>query len=216
MTTRIAMGLGALSVLAATPAMADITITDLNVPGNPDQNVLLNGDTNGLTIIGTTNQTSTPILFTGDETLTDPPNGQARIEGVDGGFTFLVISLLNPGLFFTEVEFNLFSEEDGEVTITAVDGSNVEFSETFQLDGNGENRINVFRTNNQLIKSVRIEAEGDLEDIRQVRVDGNPGFGPNPTGIIPEPGTWALMLLGFFGAGACLRSHRRSQVTSRA
>ena len=30
-----------------------------------------------------------------------------------------------------------------------------------------------------------------------------------PTGVIPEPATWAMMLTGFFGMGALLRSQRR-------
>lgn len=36
----------------------------------------------------------------------------------------------------------------------------------------------------------------------------------DPTGAIPEPGTWALMILGFGGAGAVLR--RQRQATSFA
>jgi len=32
---------------------------------------------------------------------------------------------------------------------------------------------------------------------------------PNPPGAVPEPGTWALMLLGFAGVGMTLRSRRR-------
>jgi hypothetical protein len=214
MTARLAMGLGALSLAMATPALADITITDANVPGNPAQNVLLGGDETGLTVVGLSSITSTSILFTGQETLTEPASGAARIEATDDGFTDLVISLMTPGLFFTKLEFNLNASADGDVTITAVDNFDVAFSETFTLDGNGENRINIFRTNNQLIKSVTIDSEVDLQDIRQVRVEGNPGFGVNPTAIVPEPGTWALMLLGFFGAGACLRSRRAA--TARA
>jgi hypothetical protein len=30
------------------------------------------------------------------------------------------------------------------------------------------------------------------------------------TGGVPEPGTWALMILGFGGAGASLRMRRRT------
>jgi hypothetical protein len=34
------------------------------------------------------------------------------------------------------------------------------------------------------------------------------------TVAVPEPGTWALMILGFGGAGAMLRSHRRRLVAA--
>jgi predicted metal-binding protein len=38
------------------------------------------------------------------------------------------------------------------------------------------------------------------------------GFATNggPPGVIPEPATWGLMLAGFFGAGALLRSRRKA------
>lgn len=35
------------------------------------------------------------------------------------------------------------------------------------------------------------------------------GFATNGSGGIPEPATWGLMLAGFFGAGALIRSRRR-------
>jgi hypothetical protein len=34
---------------------------------------------------------------------------------------------------------------------------------------------------------------------------------PNPPGAVPEPGTWALMLLGFAGVGAAMRRSRKSK-----
>ena len=213
MTMRLATSVGALCLAMATPALADITITDANIAGNPEQNVLLSNDTTGTFIVGLTNQTNTPVLFTGDgEDLTDPPNGQARIEAVDGAFDFLLIALQNPALFFTKVEFNLNADDDGDVTITAIDHLGASFSEVLTLDANGENRINVFSSATQAIRLVRIESSGDIEDISQVRVEGRPGFvGPNPTGNpIPEPATWAMMVLGFGASGALMRHRRRA------
>ena len=34
------------------------------------------------------------------------------------------------------------------------------------------------------------------------------------TGVVPEPGTWALMILGFGGAGAMLRRRRTTAATA--
>jgi hypothetical protein len=43
------------------------------------------------------------------------------------------------------------------------------------------------------------------------RIRGNQGFNnPNP-GAVPEPSTWAMLILGFFGVGAAIRSARRKQ-----
>jgi hypothetical protein len=39
-------------------------------------------------------------------------------------------------------------------------------------------------------------------------VTGSSGTGV-PVAWVPEPGTWALMILGFGGAGAMLRRQRR-------
>lgn len=44
---------------------------------------------------------------------------------------------------------------------------------------------------------------GNIADISHVTFFGAPGGG-----IVPEPGTWALMLVGFGGAGAMLRRRK--------
>ena len=36
------------------------------------------------------------------------------------------------------------------------------------------------------------------------------GFATNGPGVIPEPATWGLMLVGFFGAGALIRNRRKA------
>lgn len=50
-------------------------------------------------------------------------------------------------------------------------------------------------------------AGGELADFQGNSLTGT--FG----GAIPEPGTWALMIMGFGGAGALLRSRRRTAFT---
>lgn len=54
--------------------------------------------------------------------------------------------------------------------------------------------------------------------VDEVRISGNSGnwvlddltYTTGVTAAVPEPGTWALMILGFGGAGAALRARRRS------
>ena len=212
MNFRLTLLAGGLSLAVAAPALADITITDGNVSGNPAQNVLLGSNTTATSIVGLTNTTSTPVVFTGDELLSDPSNGQARIEAAMGGFNFLEITLQNPALAFTAMEFNLLSTTGGGATISAIDNFGTLFTEDFTLGANGENRINLFATNNEVFKLVRIQTAADLADIRQIRVDGNPGFSITPLGFVPEPAAWAMMLLGFGAAGAMLRRRRAALV----
>lgn len=46
---------------------------------------------------------------------------------------------------------------------------------------------------------------GKLKDISHVTFFGSPG-------VVPEPATWAMLIIGFLGAGAVLRSRRQGQV----
>jgi len=54
-------------------------------------------------------------------------------------------------------------------------------------------------------------ANGDAFVTFHVSVDGNPLSFALPT---PEPGTWAMMVLGFGGAGAVLRRRRREAIAA--
>ena len=45
-------------------------------------------------------------------------------------------------------------------------------------------------------------------------VTGNIGATMDPRGIVPEPATWAMMLIGFGGMGALLRRQRRQAATA--
>jgi hypothetical protein len=36
-----------------------------------------------------------------------------------------------------------------------------------------------------------------------------------PTSAVPEPATWAMMIIGFFGLGASIRSNRARAALSR-
>lgn len=45
---------------------------------------------------------------------------------------------------------------------------------------------------------------------------GPPGFRPPPVGVVPEPATWAMLLVGFFSLGARLRHAGRRTRGARA
>lgn len=203
----------AAAVSIASPAGAAIIIEVGPGAIQPDENVLfVNGPEPGLTIEGVTNQTNTVLAITGGEPL-KASGGQARLDAVDGKlsttFTFngfgdqlVGFDLANAGLAFTETEFRLFRGTATEATLTFVDTAGEVFQQTFGIPSNGF--FSARAIDGQLIDYFSIAVNGTVGDVRQVRIGG-----VQPTGAIPEPGAWALMILGFGGAGAALRHRRR-------
>lgn len=195
---------GAMMLLAPAPASA--TIQFFTGPGavQPDENVLLNKGTTGLSVFGDTNQSATSVTFVGLENLTLPANGQARIEAVDGGFQSLNFFLTNTQLAFGEVEFNIDASVDGTGTITFFDQLGNSFANNVNLDGNGQNFFSARGIDGQLISRVLIETGVDMADVQQVRL--------GPISPIPEPNVWAVMVVGFGLVGWQLRRRNVGQV----
>lgn len=202
----------AAAALVVTPAAASVVI-DVG-PGalQPDENLLFNNDpAPGLVIEGQTNQTSTLVTIEGAETLT-PTGGQARLDTTDGKIssTFTYRGLANqlvgfdisdPALAFTSTELRLFQGTATQVTLTFVDTAGEVFQQTFSRPANGF--FNAIAIDGQLIDYFSIAANGTIGDIRQIRIGGVQAIG-----AVPEPATWAMMLLGFGAAGALARRRR--------
>ena len=200
-------------VAAASPAAATV-ILDVG-PGvlQPDENLLFNNDPDpGNPIEGQTNQTGTLVTIEGGETLR-PEGGQARLDTNDGQisstFTYrgianqlLGFDLSDPALAFTSTEFRVFRGTATEITLTFVDTAGEVFTETFTRLPNGF--FNAIAIDGQLIDYFSIAANGTIADIRQARVGGVQSIG-----VVPEPATWAMMLLGFGAVGFSMRRRRR-------
>lgn len=190
----------------AASAQASIVIFDTPGAIQPDENVLLHKGETGLTVTGETNNSHTSVTFQGLEDLTLPASGQARIEAVDGGMTWLSFYLTDPLLGFKSVEFNINSSADGFANLTFYDQFGAAFSGSspYAIDGNGENFFSASALDSQWITRVLIETDVefavDMEDVRQVRLGG--------IGVIPEPETWLMMVVGFGLVGLQLRRRK--------
>ena len=174
--------------------------------------------------------TSTPHLLDVDYLSTDTissssDNGFAFVEGgTSSGFRNLTIT---PQSFtFSAFKFNIqlpaATSPDGATKLNKADfnfDTTVFFagggSHTFTTDvgaGNGTNRFEILTDVNEEINKIVFSNLVDLsgnndglifgfDSLRQVSF--------NATGIVPEPSTWAMFILGFGFIGATMRMARK-------
>ncbi len=213
---RILIAALACSAMAlATPAAADIVRVDAStIQGS---NVLFQDDTQvGTSLMGMLNDSRrTRVQFTTDPeggVLTSFSGGQARISGAldpatnNPGDTLGLTSLLfqlEDGGTFNDLEFNVFGGTATGVNFTLFDDAGTEFNFFSELT-NGENFFGFQGVLGQSIASASLTAVGGvIGDVRQIRFDAV------NVGAVPEPGTWAMMLIGFGAVGAAMRRSRR-------
>jgi hypothetical protein len=205
----------ALSTAALVAAPASATIIAVDASSIQGANLLFNmGTQTGTTVFGLT-QGGTRVNFTGTSvggsTTIAANGGQARVQGTEDTITANPNDSLNlTSLFFSQatgtfnnLEFNLFNGS-GTATIDIRDNMNELFTFTSVL-GNGENFLGFRGIDGQSIASVSIRG-ATFQDIRQVRLDETPRVG-----AVPEPGTWAMMLIGFGAVGVGMRRRRRTE-----
>jgi hypothetical protein len=210
--TIIISAFSAAAALGAMPASAATVIDCGNQGGNScivtDTNVLLDDAENAATVTGTTNQGTVTILFTSmSDALLDASSGQASITGgIDGTLSQISFDLLN-GAFFTTALFNLSPQSGnnlGEATFATVTTENngVVANQTFDLSGNGSNFVGIQAGAGERITGVNISTNGNFESFRQLRLGG--------VSAVPEPTTWAMMLVGFGAVGYSMRRRKVS------
>ena len=189
----------------ATPASAAVTVCQSPGCVQPNSNVLFDTNMIGTTVMGSLNNNPAMVTFTGRESLTTTSsNGQARIAATDGTLNFLSFSLAG-GSTFNQVEFNLTALADGIATFTFLGaGGSVLNTTTANITANGQNFFGAF---GEAFTGVTISSTSSLSDVRQVRLGGI-----QTAAAVPEPATWALMLMGF---GAVGYSMRRRRATAR-
>lgn len=149
------------------------------------------------------------MTFTGVEPLRAPPQGQASLSAVDGGLSELSFAL-DSGLGFKEVEFNIFGTQAKatEAMLNFTDQFGTVFSSTFDI-GNGSNFFSARAIDDQFITNVSFLLNGNVQDGRQFRIGGFQEIMPDPdVSAVPEPQSWALMVLGFGLVGAGMRNRK--------
>lgn len=136
----------------------------------------------------------------------------------DGDTTFTTTFTADPGYLVDLYGFDMAWYFNSNATIQGVTirdltSNTVLFSEgSFVLNGGNTHKSYDFNTP---LSAGTLQLVVDLTGLGGVSDDvglDNIRFGQTrvPTGAVPEPSTWALLIGGFFGAGAVLRSRRRA------
>ena len=217
----------AIALVGATPALAGVTIEDASLMQGTlvhgtgveqvDTEVIGNLGANGPNIVHFTGDTTETVSTVDDVRLQDG-EGQADITGAEitpMGSPNDTYNLISGDIFLTDhagmewIEFALTGLcEDvpcGTVdfTITLNGSTTVDFFD--QLLGSGDTHFGFLASGGDVITNVHYAAgvpPSELTILKQVRIIPGPG-------VVPEPSTWAMMLLGFGAVGYSIRRRRK-------
>lgn len=208
----------------ALPAQATIILVRSSLIQG--ENVLFNtGQQSATTVTGFTNQSTRLVDFTSSSTLR-ASGGQAKITGGLNAatnnpndtvnFTNATIDLQDGGLF-NDAEFSLFGGNATAVNFTAIDDMGEVFTFSNLALTNGQNQFGFQGINGETIRSISFTTVGGtgVQSLLQVRL--NPSVsdgGGTPGGVVPEPATWAMLIVGFGLTGVARRRQRSLSVAS--
>jgi PEP-CTERM motif len=134
-----------------------------------------------------TGDPGTPVVSLVANIKVDYANGFATIKNVTDLFNTLTISV-PVGWTFTDLVFDVLDPNDFKVT-----GSNGGFS-TITGQKNGLDEYTALAINGTSLTSLTLSSTDGFSQIKQLEISGL-------TATIPEPSTWAMMILGFAGVG---------------
>jgi PEP-CTERM motif len=122
----------------------------------------------------------------------------------DAGNTSLYNLIMDPTPNFTDYEFSVQLVNDGSVSVfymLAGGGGWVLATGSPIAQSANANKQYILNGNGSVFTAIMISSTSPLQEVKQNSI--------NIVGGVPEPGTWALMLLGFGGIGMALRRSRR-------
>jgi hypothetical protein len=211
-----AVTVGGLAIAA--PSSAAVTITASVCASCENVHLIPGGDLTDNVAFGTTQDGAVGVTFTGLEPIkTGVGNGLPWVTAVDGGITYLDVAV-DAGHNFTFAGFNLndlTGNGDWFVKISAFNGATLLQSAVFTESHN--TKFKIAATDGDVLTHFQIQLVTDatgatavplngalqLDGVGQIRIDGVDG-----AALVPEPATWALMIMGFGGVGSLLRRRR--------
>lgn len=197
---------------SAAPANAAVLICTGANCVSTDGNVLVNKGT-GSTVTGSVGGVGLTFTSSTDSTLVGGANGQARVESGDGLLNALTFTIQS-GYGFESAIFNLSPvpgrarNEATSVFLTYLLSDGTTASITKSVATNGNNWFGIYGDAGEVFTSAGFIANPSttgIHDMRQVRLGGVSQL----AAAVPEPATWALMLLGFGLIGGAMRSRRK-------
>jgi hypothetical protein len=216
----------AAALVAATPASAQVTIAPVN-GSNLDTAIKASKtitENNATVVFGSTeNGNSADVKFTGN-TLINITDGAGFASITDANstadFRVLTIELTKA---FSDLQFSLQLVDDGRVLIEyALFGSNnfiaAGGTNPFTQNGNQLRDYQLTSNPDQALGALRITT-CSLTGVCTAGVGSGTGINFEKqnsvtllSSAVPEPGTWAMMLVGFGAIGASLRRRRSKQI----
>lgn len=216
---------GFVAMFAMSPATATVFLDPLPYAGPASQLFATGVEQNSNPVFAHVGNTSVLYSYssTASTILHENAGGVADVtasddgKAGDAGFPTLTIAPVDPAGLFSAMDFDLhtigstlqnYYADNIDILVLLSDNSTQLFN-TGLLNGSGQNKFLIYGDNNELFRSITFtgyigdgatRTDGMIHSVKQVGVDS--------VGAVPEPSTWAMMLLGFGAVGFGMRRRK--------